>query len=344
MKGFRIERKRKRPIDRDFEIMAIRLSIVVPVYNVERFLDKCVESLLDQDIDHSEYEIILVDDGSSDNSSRICDDYANHGNIHVIHQPNGGLSVARNTGILAAKGHYIQFVDSDDCLQCQILGPLLERAEGEDLDVLRFGYQYINEDGSIVHPYKEEKVDVDMREDIVDGSMFLGKRLGTACYACQFMVKTAFLRRNELRFTPGILFEDVVWTPAVLLAAEKVSSSVTVVYNYLIRDNSITKNKGKDHLGRVLDSYSFVIKQLAESKRRTGHEWFDRMIAFTCVSYMNTVALDMYDERRDRIRKLMSLHVLPIKNRMASESGRRKLRLINISPTLYCFLLHLKHI
>lgn len=323
--------------------MAIRLSIIVPVYNVEQYLVKCIDSLLDQGIDQSEYEIILVDDGSTDLSGRICDSYACRDNIRVIHQPNGGLSAARNTGIASAHGQFIQFVDSDDFLQHQVLSSLLERAERDYLDVLRIGYQYCDEEGFIMHPYKEEKVDVDMREDIVEGGTFLDSRLGTSCYACQFIIRTAILLEHRLLFTPGILFEDVIWTPEVLLAAERVSSSNIIVYNYLIRNNSITNYKGENHLVRVLDSYIYVIKHLVESRKRAGHEWFDRMIAFTCISYMNTVALDMYEDRRDRVRKLLSLHVLPIKSRMASESGRRKLRLINISPTLYCYLLRLKH-
>lgn len=322
--------------------MAIRLSIIVPVYNVEQYLVKCVDSLLDQGIDQSEYEIILVDDGSTDRSGRICDGFSSHENVLVIHQPNGGLSVARNAGMAVARGEYIQFVDSDDCVQHQVLRPLLDRAGTEDLDVLRFGYQYYDEDGNITHPYKEEKVDVDMQDDVVDGKLFLSRRLGMACYAWQFIVKTALLREKGILFTPGILFEDVVWTPEVLLAAKRVSSSDIIVYNYLIRNNSITNNKGNDHLRKVLDSYYYAIGYLSNRKHETGNEWFKRMIASTCISYMNTVARDKYGERRGRIEKLKSLHVLPVRSRMASKSGRRKLRLLNISPTLYCYLLHLK--
>ena len=144
------------------------LSIIVPVYNVKPYLRKCVESLLPyaplpegkgvgQDLDPAEYEIILVDDGSTDGSGELADELAqspitshksqitNHKSqiIQVIHQANKGLSEARNTGIRAARGKYIQFVDSDDYLEPNVLGKLVAQMEREELDVLRFDYQNV---------------------------------------------------------------------------------------------------------------------------------------------------------------------------------------------------------
>ena len=151
--------------------MGVKLSIIVPVYGVAKYLPKCVDSLLAQDI--SDYEIILVDDGSPDECPEICDQYAasypsefkgqenskaaphastpytihHTPSIRVIHQANAGLSAARNAGIVAAQGQYILFVDSDDYLQPNTLGALLEQAERDNLDVLRFRYQNVKENG-----------------------------------------------------------------------------------------------------------------------------------------------------------------------------------------------------
>ena len=130
----------------------IKLSFIVPVYNVAPYLRKCVDSLLAQDYD--DYEIILVDDGSTDDSPQICDEYARMSQesrvksqelpcIRVIHQVNAGLSAARNTGIKDAKGEYICFVDSDDYWEENVLGSLMEQVERDDLDVLRFDYQNV---------------------------------------------------------------------------------------------------------------------------------------------------------------------------------------------------------
>ena len=131
----------------------MKLSIIVPIYNVAPYLRKCVDSLLVQDI--SDSEIILVDDGSTDDSGWIADELVNAFRLsplasrlllRVIHQSNAGLSAARNTGIAAATGNYIMFVDSDDYLQPNVLGTLMEQVEREHLDVLRFRYQ------NVVHP------------------------------------------------------------------------------------------------------------------------------------------------------------------------------------------------
>ena len=321
-----------------------RLSVIVPVFNVEPYLRKCVASLLDQDIDKSDYEIILIDDGSMDGSGQICDEQASlHDNIQVIHQPNGGLSAARNTGINAARGKYIQFVDSDDYLSPHVLRSLLTRMEADDLDVLRFNYQFVGSDGSVVQPYKEAKAGVDYREDIVSGKVFLEERLGSACYACQFITKASIIRNSQITFTPGVLFEDVIWTPDVLLSASKVSSSKVIVYNYLIRNDSITKNTDASHLRKVLDSLLLIIEHLKKKQDSSGLNWFPSMIASTCITYMNTVALNMYGERRTYIKKIKNLNVLPSHSRMGTRSGRRKLRLINLSPSLFCFVLHNLH-
>ena len=130
----------------------MKLSVIIPVYNVAPYVRKCVESVLAQDLDPKDYEVILVDDGSTDGSGEICDSLvasqplnlsASQPLMKVIHQENQGLSAARNAGIAVAKGKYIQFVDSDDYLEPNVLGGLVEQMERENLDVLRFDYQNV---------------------------------------------------------------------------------------------------------------------------------------------------------------------------------------------------------
>ena len=122
----------------------IRLSVIVPVFRVEKYLDRCVMSLLHQDLSADEYEIILVDDGSDDTCPQKCDEYAaQHKQIVAIHQPNKGLSGARNTGIKAAKGKYICFVDSEDYIEPNTYSSLVRQAQKEQLDALAFRLQLI---------------------------------------------------------------------------------------------------------------------------------------------------------------------------------------------------------
>ena len=222
----------------------MKLSIIVPVYNVEAFLNKCVDSLLAQDLSKEDYEVILVDDGSTDSSGALCDTLAaEHGNIRVIHQQNRGLSGARNAGIPGASGTYVLFVDSDDFLCPNVLGTLVGLMESKELDILRFNYQNVNMDGAVFEPNKYVKPFVDYSDVVCDGETFLNERLGYACYAWQFLVKASILRKEGNGFKEGIYFEDVEWTPRILLQARRVASTDTLVYNYLFRTGSIARNK-----------------------------------------------------------------------------------------------------
>ena len=324
--------------------MAIALSIVVPVYNVAIYLPKCIDSLLDQDIPKDEYEILLINDGSTDDSGSICDEYAGReGNIRVIHQPNQGLSAARNKGIALARGEYVQFVDSDDYLQKNVLNDLLLQIKRDNLDVLRFNYQLVDERGYPSFPYKEQKAGVDYRDNVVDGTVFLNERLGSACYAWQFISRTDQIRDNHLFFKPGLLYEDTIWTPDLLLTVSNVNSADTIVYNYRMRNDSITRNTTKSHLDRTFDSLLYVIENFKEKRKTTKVLWFSIMIAATCINYLNLVALKDFERRKVHIKNLKKLKVLPSNSRMGTKSGRRKLFLVNISPNLFCLVLHFLH-
>lgn len=324
--------------------MAVKLSYIVPVYNVQMYLGKCIDSLLHQGLQEQEYEIILIDDGSADASGSICDDFASKfDQIRVLHQHNQGLSAARNAGINVATGKYVQFVDSDDYLQPFVVGSLLDKAEKEDLDVLRFNYQIVNEVGKTHHPYKEEKVDADFGDMVVSGEVFLENKLGTSCYACQFIVRANLIRENSLYFTPGIYFEDTVWTPEMLRSAHSVNSIDIIVYNYMQRSQSITKDRSKEHVSRILSSQLYVIDYLKRSSLAWNGNWYRIMMASICVSFLNSVAFGNKKERKDYLHKLKDLSVLPLYCDMPTKTGRRKMRIINLSPSMYCAILKMIH-
>lgn len=125
----------------------IKLSIIVPVYNVEKYLDDCLQSLLNQDADKSLYEIICINDGSTDKSGEILDNYANNNSyIKVIHKANGGVSSARNTGIDEAKGKYIWFVDSDDFVSQNSVKHIINAIEKFSPEFIKFYYKHVKED------------------------------------------------------------------------------------------------------------------------------------------------------------------------------------------------------
>ena len=189
----------------------MKLSFIIPIYNVAPYLRKCVDSLIHQD--YCDYEIILVDDGSTDNSPQICDEYVKRvkseelkdKSMKVLHQKNGGLSAARNAGLNVAEGEYVCFVDSDDYWESNVLGSLMAQVERDKLDVLRFNYQNVRITDSVqcnvygvqyevFQPYKRDhRLDNDYSKSVTDGVTFLNTRMNTQCYAVMFIIRRSLL-------------------------------------------------------------------------------------------------------------------------------------------------------
>lgn len=319
-----------------------RLSIIVPIYGVEQYLHKSVDSLLNQDISLSEYEIILVDDESPDMCPKICDDYAAaYENIQVVHRKNGGLSAARNSGIEVATGKYIMFVDSDDYIEPNVLSGLLAQAEQDNLDVLRYRLQYVNPQYEVYNPYKSDPFKGnDYSEEPTDGVTFLNTRMSTACYAWAFVLKRELL--DGCLFTPGIYFEDTDWTPRMLVKAKRVASTNTIVYNYLQREGSITKAVNRSKQQKVLDDKMRLIGEMQRQakglqEKGLNNTWFSHMIADTVISVIGILSVDFYAERKTYLKQLNRMNIYPIRSKSL------KAKLINLSPRLAVEVLHIKN-
>ena len=320
----------------------VKLSIIVPIYGVEQYLQKCVDSLLNQDIPSSEYEIILVEDGGHDKCPQICDNYAAaHKNIRVVHRENGGLSAARNSGIDVAQGENIMFVDSDDYIEPNVLGGLMAQIERDQLDVLRYKYQNVNERYEVFQPYKrDQRLENDYAETPTDGVSFLNSRMNTQCYAWAFVLKRELL--DGCIFTPGIYFEDTDWTPRMLCKANRVASTKTVVYNYLQREGSITNAVNRSKQKKVLDDKIHLISTLQKQAidlQKSGryNRWYRDMISDTVVSIIGMLSVEFYDEKDAYLAQLKQLNMYPL------EPKSLKARLINFSPRIAVELLHLKN-
>ena len=332
----------------------IKLSIIVPIYGVEQYLRKCVDSLLNQDI--SDYEIILVDDGSTDGSGAICDSYVsiddrcidNRCTIKVIHRENGGLSAARNSGIEVAQGEYVMFVDSDDYLQPNVLGALLKRMKDDSLDVLRYNYQNVRDNGEVFAPHKTGKPYFDYSSEVVDGETFLNERLGYACYAWAFLIKRAMFYKDlgfkiyDLRFTEGIYFEDTEWTPRMLMKAKRAASTEMIVYNYLWREGSITLPDNPEKKRKVLEDKISLLRGFKEQQQKVQNkQWFIWQTAGTTMSILGILATYSNEVRKPYIKQLQELKVFPLSTYRAVGNNKYKIRLANISPSLYCKLMYM---
>lgn len=331
----------------------IKLSIIVPIYGVEQYLRKCVDSLLAQDLPSSDYEIILVDDESPDACPQICDEYADaHKNIRVIHRMNGGLSAARNSGLEIAQGEYIMFVDSDDYIEPNVLGRLIEQLERGHLDVLRYDFRNINEKYEEFHPNKDPKRDVDFSDSVTDGETFLNERLGPGCYAWQFILRRDLIvstlytihhtpKNGDCLFTPGIYFEDTEWTPRMLLRAKRVASTPMVVYNYLWRTGSITLPTDPIKREKVLEDKIRLIRGFKEQYKLVKDPiWFTWMTSSTAMGVLGMLTKMPSAERKPYLQELKSLNIFPLytkKEKMLSH--KIKTIMANISPSLYCALM-----
>lgn len=322
--------------------MGLKLSIIVPVYKVERYLRKCVDSLLAQDLSGDAYEIILVDDGSPDKCPSICDEYAaKYQHIKVVHRENGGLSAARNSGLSFARGEYVQFVDSDDYMEPDVLKTLVAKMDTDRLDVLRFNYQNVNEKGKVFEPNKVSKPFVDYRDEICSGMQFLTERLGYGCYACQFIIRRELI--EGCWFKEGIYFEDSEWTPRMLVKAKRVTSTSLIVYNYLLRQGSITQSMDLGRKRKALEDKIHLIDSLqSQMKGIDDTRWYRGLIAHLTIGVIANISDFFFKERKKYLRQIGERQVFPLNPYHATRYAKRKVFIANVSPMLLCVLLNIR--
>lgn len=218
------------------------ISIIIPVYNTEKYLAKCINSVLSQSF--SGFECILIDDGSSDKSPIICDEYAKKDSrIIVIHKENGGSSAARNTGLDVAKGEWLTFIDGDDWVEENYLLLLYKNATENNCDISICGYKAINEKGEFLS--KNNKSDLIILNQIsAKKALFNYKFIGTGI--CCKLVKKQIISNNNIRFDIKIkVCEDGLFWFQVFDKLQKIVYVSTPYYNYLIHDNSITNSPEK---------------------------------------------------------------------------------------------------
>ena len=220
----------------------ITLSIIIPVYNVEKYVRKTLESIFLSNFPKRELEVIVVNDGTKDNSMSIVNEFAaKFDYLKIINQENQGLSVARNTGLKAARGKYLWFVDSDDWVENDSLPFLLEYLEHSDKDVLMFKIREYDEEGRIL---LERFFHDNKNAEQISGTdvVLYQKKYGVDITPMQqYVIRRDFLLSNKLFFVPGIYHEDKEFAPRMLINAKKVTIIPKVIYCYLRRNSgSIT--------------------------------------------------------------------------------------------------------
>ena len=199
----------------------MKLSIIVPVYNVEKYIRPCIESIYRQQLDESEFEVIIVNDGTKDRSMEmIADIIAVHENISVINQENQSLSVARNNGIAAAKGEYILMPDSDDLLIDGSVKLLLEKALETKADLVVADFLEMG-DEEIAKSQELRNSEEAAFEEKTGERLFMEDLNPRQCYVWRTLFRRAFLQENHITFVPGVRYQDVPFTHECYLKARK---------------------------------------------------------------------------------------------------------------------------
>lgn len=238
------------------------VSVIVPVYKVEKYLDKCVKSIISQT--YKNLEIILVDDGSPDVCGKMCDDYAKiDKRIKVIHKENGGLSSARNTGIDVCKGEYIAFADSDDWVEPKFIELMLEKQKQYDVDFVCCSVK------DVIEKTGEEIPNIPVSEDkILEGNEIIAQYYQK--YSTILTVAWNKLYKREifksLRYPLGRIYEDTAIILNVLNLCKKIVIVPDMLYNYLKRENSIMRAKiSEQKINSIADNFSDRIEFLIEN-------------------------------------------------------------------------------
>lgn len=221
------------------------VSVIVPVYNVERYLPKAVESVLSQT--HRNLELILVDDGSTDGSGLLCDELAKRDSrIIVLHRQNGGAAAARNSGLAAAHGEWLLLLDGDDYYETNsVLERLLNVADATNAQIVCFHYRRVGEQP---RPAEQSRGGGELVSSISD----LIRENRYTSSPCLKLIRRALLEEQNLRFEEGIFCEDVEWSLKLLLSGASIVSVPEALYCYRIRSGSVTQTVSIKHVNDLL--------------------------------------------------------------------------------------------
>ncbi len=302
-----------------------RFSIIVPVYNVEVYIKRCLKSLTNQT--YPDIQIILVDDGSTDGCPGICDEFAQKDSrVAVFHKENGGLSDARNFGMRKAVGEYIIFVDSDDYIKndtCQTFSSMIDLYP--DVEVIVGNSRRIG----ACRPADET---VTASPGLIDGNTFLKTQMEQRTMfvtAWRNVYKKAFLFENHLTFKFGILHEDEHWTPRIFLAARKVLATDYVFYYHFIRRDSITQQKIKTQNARDIvstcDELKEIYFELEDEKLKA------LLLDYLVKLYLHAFIIGKLLEEKNLLDRTF------LKRYAKSRGNKRKVRLYLISPRVYFY-------
>lgn len=327
----------------------MKLSIIVPVYDVEEYLKECIESILRQR--HEDFELILVDDGSTDLSGTVCDEYAEKDDrIRVIHRPNGGLSAARNTGLDAVQGDYIAFVDADDHVGKEFFARAMKLVEAEGKpDIVEMPIEvYYNS------PDKRELYPSVAGEDMAcqfpqSWTTWIGREGLTHTYACNKVYRNKLFRKR--RFPEGRVFEDLHTVPQLMKRARSIvfcnSASPDERYYYRFRKSSITTAATYRSLNDAMRHHNHLMSELIYTTGELPTPCIDRYFLKVTNVFIDLLRhLDgetfRNEEQQTLIRKAEKFlqRLCPPTHRLMQAADRPRHKLKNLPLALFGLRVH----
>lgn len=308
------------------------ISIIVPVYNVELYIKNCVKTIINQT--YKNIEIILIDDGSTDNSGKACDELAQTDKrIITIHKKNDGVSSARNAGLDIASGNFVTFVDADDTIKPDFIQTLHDNFE-DSVDMTVCAYACVNEKNEITYFSQKTKNEKEIfsREQAIE-IMLYGKVFAGHCWNKMF--RKSLL--TGLRFNTEMpLYEDLLFVTEYLLKAKKVSYASECLYNYFARTTSASRGKMTSSKLKAFDALNVI-----DSKLKANYgSWFDSFVNYDrAVWALNCYAILCYDKKnRKTYNSFLKKQIKDYgNNKHLCKKEKIKVFLIKINPALFYF-------
>lgn len=290
------------------------ISIIIPVYNVKDYLDECVNSIMKQT--YNNIEIILVDDGSCDGSENMCDFYSTLDNrIKVIHKSNGGLSDARNVGLLHARGEYIGFVDSDDFVEANMYEELMSLSIQYDVDLVCARYDYAGDQSEYSLPVANGDI------ICMTGQEFLYFLIaGSDSIVSSYSVWDRLYKKSlieKLSFPVGLCYEDVVFSTKAIINSERLVYLNKCLYHYRIRKGSISHGYDKGYDKRLISDRLPLQKEQIFWLESKGYNQLANIVKATYYQeYLKMLVINKYPEYETLIRETLKTMRLGICNIM----------------------------
>ena len=259
------------------------ISVIIPIYNVEQYLKRCIDSVLHQE--NVSFEIILVDDGSTDSSGKICDEYAaRHSEIKCIHTSNAGPSTAKNIGYDIATGNYIAFIDSDDEIKPDMFSQMLQSGYQHNADIVCCNYIQIDEEGNISHTEHTGQEYV-LSQDEALKAILIKDKIYSQCWTKIY--KRATMQKNSIRNTEGLKTEeDFIYNIQAFACCKIVCIVDKPLYIYTHRSKSLSKDYYRDHISQYIDNRILRLEMVDN----IIHEQFPHLQEYStyhCIFYYN---------------------------------------------------------